>query len=60
MQSEKVASLIKEDPQQILSLMEKLAEASTNYSAGEGIPSDSSDSDSDPDGWGQLTRKRTR
>ena len=60
LQAEKVASLIKEDPQQILSLMEKLAEASTQYSAGEGIPSESNTVDSDPDGWAQLTRKRIR
>lgn len=58
LQTTKVAALIKEDPQQLLSLMEKLAESAASYPSGEGIPSEAQEATEDPDGWGTLTRRQ--
>ena len=59
LQSEKVASILKEDPKQFLKLMNKVADASlTHSSGGEGIARESEDPGSDPDGWSEMTRKR--
>lgn len=57
-QSQKVASLIKEDPKVTLDLMIKIAEANTGVSEGYGVQKgEDYYNESDPDGWMELLER---
>ena len=53
--TEKVASMIEEDPEKILDLLTKLA--SVSYKSGTSIEKEERDSSEDEDGWGLLSRE---
>ena len=58
LQTTKVAEVISEDPSMLIDLMHKIADTASNYSVGEGVSSDTPVSESDPDGWGAMSRRK--
>jgi len=60
LQSQKVASLIKEDPEIVLDLMIKISEANMGVSNGHAVQKgEDYYNESDPDGWMELLEHRT-
>ena len=52
--SEQIVDEIEKDPNTVLSLLEKISEASVTPNSGVGIAKESSVTDVDPDGWTRL------